>query len=1218
MADGSIKISIEVDGRQITIASNDLDRLEEAARRAGSTASIVERGMDNISDSSTQASSSIRGADNALEDLGESGATAGQSLRGAEGSLDNLADSSADASSNLRDTTDNLSDMAGQAQNAGNETGRASIGIKELATSLGLVAIGAAVFNELKNSMDAAITRFDTLNKFPKVLQALGVSAEDSERAMSRLSEGIDGLPTTLNEIAGSAQRMYTSFNDMDKATDSAIALNNALLGSGSSAADAARGSEQYIKALQTGKMEMDSWNTLQETMDIGLIKIAEGFGFAGKTAKQDLYNALKDGVITMEEFNDKLIEVGTGTGIMAKLAKENSLGIATSIGNLKNAAARGIANIIDSFNQLTIAVTGKDIAQNIDSLKAVVNQSFKVIQSVIEGATPFVVAFGSAVGAVIPVVQALTPAIIGLVAAYGAYVVITKATAAINSAKVAIAAATATTQALTIGTRAQIAAQVTMTTVDRAGTVATVASTSAISLKTFAIGVMTRTIKLSNAAQIIATTTTKAWAAAMALLRGPIGWVTAGLAVLTTGIIAVVKWFNKQTEESKRLNAETEKLNDSTKSLNDNLLNTETTYKNNQKEILAAAKANGELAQKVEELAAKEKKSAEDKALLNSYIQQLNGSVEGLNLAYNEEANALNMTSEQLAARLNLMKETENQQAAEERLTEIFKEQQEVQLQLDEINNLRDEWNKKLEEGTVKSGEHKEALAGLEEQENSLKESISGLMAEQVLAEDQIKKSSAAIAEAVKAGVSSQKLDYESLSEVQKETVDNMKTTWDDYKAAATDMFDTISTKSEVSVSEMTKNLEKNQKVISDWADNIAKLAERGVDEGLLNTLREAGPESAGHVNALVKASDTELQKLSEAFAKGGEVATSALSKSLGIEESNLMDAVSNLVVDTEKSLREQIKSADFESIGIAIPDGTAKGVTKGTKNAEKATKKMAEDTTRAAKHTLGVNSPSKVFTDIGTNITEGLVLGINGGTTSVINAVERMFRAVIDASNRDLKLITKSHDDSVKLIEQSLNKLPVVTQETMQNMLERMKSGATNQINLMKNLARDIVSQFNKLPSDLRSVGINSMNGLNSGLLAGKGKVLATARSIANEVARTMQQALDINSPSRVMRNDVGRWIPEGIALGIRDNAKSVYREIDEMANKMIISTPEKALSVGRMAYSTGSSINGGSITSHYDHSRKMENHITIKTDDSAAKEVDRTLRRLKLGYA
>src|SRR5690606_10378983 len=103
-------------------------------------------------------------------------------------------------------------------------------------------------------------------------------------------------------------------------------------------------------------------------------------FGYTGKSAKQDLYNALKDGIITMDQFNDKLIEVGTGTGIMAQLAKENSLGIATSLSNLRNAFARGLADILDSLNRLSKATTGKDIAQNIDSLKVIINQSFKAI----------------------------------------------------------------------------------------------------------------------------------------------------------------------------------------------------------------------------------------------------------------------------------------------------------------------------------------------------------------------------------------------------------------------------------------------------------------------------------------------------------------------------------------------------------------------------------------------------------------------------------------------------------------------------------------------------------------------------------------------------------------------------------------------------------------------------------------------------------------------
>src|SRR5690625_3613225 len=180
---------------------------------------------------------------------------------------------------------------------------KAGSGIKKFAASLGLVAVGAMAFKTLKDSLNDAINRFDTLNKFPKVLQALGVSAEDSEKAMSKLADGIDGLPTKLDDIANTAQRMYTSFGDMDKATDSAIALNNALLGSGSSAEQAKRGTEMYLKALQTGKIDMNTWNTLSETMDVGLVKIAESFGFAGRTAKDDLYSALQDGTITLDQF---------------------------------------------------------------------------------------------------------------------------------------------------------------------------------------------------------------------------------------------------------------------------------------------------------------------------------------------------------------------------------------------------------------------------------------------------------------------------------------------------------------------------------------------------------------------------------------------------------------------------------------------------------------------------------------------------------------------------------------------------------------------------------------------------------------------------------------------------------------------------------------------------------------------------------------------------
>lgn len=57
--------------------------------------------------------------------------------------------------------------------------------------------------------------------------------------------------------------------------------------------------------------------------------------------------------------------------------------------------------------------------------------------------------------------------------------------------------------------------------------------------------------------------------------------------------------------------------------------------------------------------------------------------------------------------------------------------------------------------------------------------------------------------------------------------------------------MFDKIETKSEVSVSQMIANLRHNQEALQQWSENLVTLAERGLDQGLLQQLRDAGPES-------------------------------------------------------------------------------------------------------------------------------------------------------------------------------------------------------------------------------------------------------------------------------------------------------------------------------------------------------------------------------------
>lgn len=268
---------------------------------------------------------------------------------------------------------------------------RAGLGIGKMVTALGLVKVASAALGVVKSSLDSAISRFDTMQKFPKVMAALGFSSEDSSKSIKKLSDGIDGLPTKLDDVVASTQQLTSITGDLDKSTNTVLALNNAFLASGASTEDANRGMQQYNQMLSSGTVDLESWKTLQETMPLALQKTAEAMGFVGKSAQRDLYAALKKGTVTFDQFQDKLIELGTGTGTLASLAKENSLGIATSFGNLKNAVAKNLANIITKVDEITKKLTGKTIAQNIDSLKVIINSTFGAIIKSMDSVIPVI-----------------------------------------------------------------------------------------------------------------------------------------------------------------------------------------------------------------------------------------------------------------------------------------------------------------------------------------------------------------------------------------------------------------------------------------------------------------------------------------------------------------------------------------------------------------------------------------------------------------------------------------------------------------------------------------------------------------------------------------------------------------------------------------------------------------------------------------------------------
>lgn len=259
-------------------------------------------------------------------------------------------------------------------------TKKTNTSILDIAKGIGVFKLVDSAIGLVKTSVDGAIDRFDTLNKYPIVMQALGYSTDQVDKSMSKLTEGIDGLPTSLNEIVSNTQQLAISTGNLEKGTDTAIALNNAFLASGASTADASRGMQQYVQMLSKGTVDMQSWRSIQETMPIAMDKVAKSFKDQGVNSVNELYDALQDGTITFDDFNNRLIKLNDGVGGFAELAKKNSAGIRTSFSNIKTAVVKGLANVITAIDEGMQNAGLGSIAENFDKIKNAVNVAFKAI----------------------------------------------------------------------------------------------------------------------------------------------------------------------------------------------------------------------------------------------------------------------------------------------------------------------------------------------------------------------------------------------------------------------------------------------------------------------------------------------------------------------------------------------------------------------------------------------------------------------------------------------------------------------------------------------------------------------------------------------------------------------------------------------------------------------------------------------------------------------
>lgn len=242
--------------------------------------------------------------------------------------------------------------------------------VKSIVAGVGITKIIGASMNVLSSSLDGAINRFDTMQSYPKVMKSLGFSVERSQKSVAKLNQSVQGLPTSLADVVTTSKSLAAVTGNIDKATDTTIALNHAFLASGSSSEDASRGLQQYSQMLAKGTVDMQSWRTLQETMAPALTKVAKKLGITSGNANE-LYEALQNGTITFDQFNDAMIECDTETGGFAETALEASKGVKTSMTNIKSAVQNLEQGFMSAMNNMLKSKAMGGLVDNLEKIKS-------------------------------------------------------------------------------------------------------------------------------------------------------------------------------------------------------------------------------------------------------------------------------------------------------------------------------------------------------------------------------------------------------------------------------------------------------------------------------------------------------------------------------------------------------------------------------------------------------------------------------------------------------------------------------------------------------------------------------------------------------------------------------------------------------------------------------------------------------------------------------
>ncbi|MDU7067152.1 MAG: tape measure protein [Clostridium perfringens] len=160
--------------------------------------------------------------------------------------------------------------------------------------------------------------------------------------------------------------------------------------------------------------------------------------------------------------------------------------------------------------------------------------------------------------------------------------------------------------------------------------------------------------------------------------------------------------------------------------------------------------------------------------------------------------------------------------------------------------------------------------------------------------------------------------------------------------------------------------------------------------------------------------------------------------------------------------------------------------------------------------------------------------------------------------------------------------SKLPGRIWEWLVNTVSKIKAWGGDLwsagVDSAKQLVKSVVETVKSIPSKMLDIGKNIVKGLWQGIINAKNWFMDKVRGFFGGIVDGAKAALGIHSPSRVMRDEVGKWIMPGVEVGIDKTMPDLQSNMKE---KLLNLTREMKAKVAYESQSLGATIVSRSST-------------------------------------